>query len=80
MEPNGQAGECKEHPSQKDVNDSDNPSNRNALEDSKCACKSDVHVSYIAFLHIYCSYLVRNEKNTAIAIKITDPLTKQVGP
>ncbi|XP_060757702.1 serine/threonine-protein kinase LMTK1 isoform X3 [Neoarius graeffei] len=34
LEPNGQAGECKEHPSQKDVNDSDNPSNRNALEDT----------------------------------------------
>lgn len=62
MESNGQAAECKKHQSQKEVSDTDNSSNGNALEDSKCyAPKSDVHISYIAFLHIHCSYLVRNE-------------------
>ncbi|KAB5553915.1 hypothetical protein PHYPO_G00044160 [Pangasianodon hypophthalmus] len=34
IEPNGQAAECKEHPSQKEVSDTDNSSNGNVLEDS----------------------------------------------
>ncbi|KAF5901822.1 serine/threonine-protein kinase LMTK1-like isoform X1, partial [Clarias magur] len=33
MEPNGQTAECKDQPSQKEVSDSDNSSNRNVLKD-----------------------------------------------
>lgn len=48
MEPNGQAAESKDQPSQKEVSDSDNSSNRNVLKDGKCyAPKSWVHFQYI---------------------------------